>query len=262
MTDYSPSAGPDPEPAERGFWHSVFVGVREVVIVVGLAMALSLVVKTFLVQPFHIPSGSMEDTLIKDDRVLVSKLTPGPIDLHRGDIVVFTDPDHWLGEIPETHRTPLQSALVFLGLAPDDSHEHLIKRVIGLPGDHVVCCTVSGQLTVNGVAVTAPYVKPGDSAAGGRGSFDIVVPAGKVWVMGDHRSDSADSRFHDDGTGATGSDQIGDIKGRAILVVWPIERWAGLSDFGEVFATVPDPARAAPTNAQVTSLGPGSPPAP
>jgi len=262
MTDDSPSAVPDSELAPRGFWRSVFVGVREVVIVVGLAMVLSLVVKTFLVQPFHIPSGSMEDTLIKDDRVLVSKLTPGPFDLQRGDIVVFTDPDHWLGEIPETHRTPLQSALVFLGLAPDDSHEHLIKRVIGLPGDHVICCTVSGQLTVNGVAITEPYVKPGDSPAGGRGPFDIVVPAGKVWVMGDHRSDSADSRFHDDGTGAMGSVPIEDIKGKAVLVVWPIDRWAGLSDFGDVFAAVPEPGKAASTGPSVTSSAPGSPPTP
>ena len=252
MTDESPPAAPGSDLVQRGFWRSVWVGVREVVIVVSLAMALSLVVKTFLVQPFHIPSGSMEDTLIKDDRVLVSKLTPGPFELSRGDIVVFTDPGHWLGEIPEVHRTPVQSALIFLGLAPDDSHEHLIKRVIGLPGDHVVCCTVGGQLTVNGVAITEPYLKPGDNAAGGRGSFDIIVPAGKVWVMGDHRSDSADSRFHDDGTGSTGSVPIADIRGKAVLVVWPIDRWAGLSEFGDVFATVPDPGKAAPGDSVVT----------
>ena len=145
-------------------------------------------------QPFHIPSGSMEDTLIKDDRVLVSKLTPGPFALHRGDIVVFTDPDHWLGDVAPVERSPLRSALIFLGLVPDDSHEHLIKRVIGLPGDHVTCCTAGGQITVNGSPITEPYIKPGDSPGGGRSAFDIVVPADKVWVMGDHRSDSADSR--------------------------------------------------------------------
>jgi signal peptidase I len=111
---------------------------------------------------------------------------------------------------------------------------------------------VGGQLTVNGVAITEPYLKPGDNAAGGRGSFDIIVPAGKVWVMGDHRSDSADSRFHDDGTGSTGSVPIADIRGKAVLVVWPIDRWAGLSEFGDVFATVPDPGKAAPGDSVVT----------
>ena len=99
----------------------------------------------------------------------------------------------------------MRSALIFRGLVPDDSHEHLIKRVIGLPGDHVTCCTAGGQITVNGSPITEPYIKPGDSPGGGRSAFDIVVPADKVWVMGDHRSDSADSRLHDDGTGALGS---------------------------------------------------------
>lgn len=225
--------------SEQGVWRSVWVGVRETLIVVVLAMALSLVVKTFLVQPFHIPSGSMEDTLVKDDRVLVSKLTPGPFALQHGDVVVFTDPDHWLGEIAPVQRGPVRSALIFLGLVPDDSHEHLIKRVIGLPGDHVTCCTVGGQVTVNGVAVTEPYVKAGDSPGGGRAAFDIVVPTDKVWVMGDHRSDSADSRWHDDGTGATGSVPLDDIHGKAIIVVWPIDRWASLALATDVFAAVP-----------------------
>ncbi len=204
-----------------------------------MAMVLSLVVKTFLVQPFHIPSGSMEDTLVKDDRVLVSKLTPGPFDLRRGDIVVFTDPDHWLGEVAPVERSPVRSALIFLGLAPDDSHEHLIKRVIGLPGDRVACCTASGQVSVNGVPITEPYVKAGDSPGGGRAAFDIVVPAGRVWVMGDHRSDSADSRIHDDGSGAVGSVPMQDIHGKAILVVWPVDRWTGLSLGVDPFTGVP-----------------------
>ena len=221
------------------------MGVREVVIVVSLAMALSLVVKTFLVQPFHIPSGSMEDTLIKDDRVLVSKLTPGPFELRRGDIVVFTDPGHWLGEIPEVHRTPVQSALIFLGLAPDDSHEHLIKRVIGLPGDHVVCCTVGGQLTVNGVAITEPYLKPGDNAAGGRGSFDIIVPAGKVWVMGDHRSASADSRSQMGKPGG-GMVPLDDVVGRAWVRYWPLDRLGSLTP-APTLHNLPLPTGAAPS---------------
>ena len=239
MTRDASSATPDARSEERGILSSVWVGVREVLIVMTLAMALSLLVKTFLVQPFHIPSGSMEDTLIKDDRVLVSKLTPGPFALQRGDIVVFTDPDHWLGDVAPVERSPLRSALIFLGLVPDDSHEHLIKRVIGLPGDHVTCCTAGGQITVNGSPITEPYIKPGDSPGGGRSAFDIVVPAEKVWVMGDHRSDSADSRLHDDGTGALGSVPMEDIHGKAILIVWPLGRWTGLSLAPDVFAAVP-----------------------
>ena len=114
MTRDASSATPDARSEERGILSSVWVGVREVLIVMTLAMALSLLVKTFLVQPFHIPSGSMEDTLIKDDRVLVSKLTPGPFALQRGDIVVFTDPDHWLGDVAPVERSPLRSAFAMV----------------------------------------------------------------------------------------------------------------------------------------------------
>lgn len=238
MTESIP-AEPSADPMGNRLWRGVWAGVREVFIVLLLAMGLSLLVKTFLVQPFHIPSGSMEDTLIKDDRVVVSKLTPGPFALARGDIVVFTDPDHWLGDIPAPSRSPLKSALIFLGVAPDDSHEHLIKRVIGLPGDHVTCCTTDGQVSVNDVPITEPYVKPGDTPGGGRPAFDIVVPAGKVWVMGDHRSDSADSRLHDDGSGTTGSVPIDAIQGKAIAIVWPFDRWSGLATPDGVFVQVP-----------------------
>lgn len=166
MTRDASSATPDARSEERGFLSSVWVGVREVLIVMTLAMALSLLVKTFLVQPFHIPSGSMEDTLIKDDRVLVSKLTPGPFALQRGDIVVFTDPDHWLGDVAPVERSPLRSALIFLGLVPDDSHEHLIKRVIGLPGDHVTCCTAGVRSPSTGVRSRSPTSSPATVRAG------------------------------------------------------------------------------------------------
>ncbi len=236
------ATGAAPTSAGNRLLHAVWAGVREVVIVVGLAMIVSLIVKTFLLQPFHIPSGSMEDTLLNGDRVVVSKLTPGVVGLQRGDIVVFTDPDHWLGEPAPVDHSALHATLIFLGLAPDDSHEHLIKRVIGLPGDHVVCCDVNGRITVNGVAIVETYLKPGDTPAGGRAPFSIVVPAGKVWVMGDHRSDSGDSRLHDDGTGATGSVPIEDIKGRAILVVWPLNRFTWLSVPASIYSGIPTPS--------------------
>ena len=134
------------KPARKKGGGGLFAVFRETVIVIGMALVLSLLIKTFLVQAFSIPSGSMEDTLLIGDRVLVSKLTPGAFDLHHGDIVVFDDPNHWLGdEPPPVDDGPVQhgihQALVFVGLLPADSNQHLIKRVIGLPGDRIVCCT-------------------------------------------------------------------------------------------------------------------------
>ena len=196
------------------------------------------------IQAFYIPSGSMENTLVKDDRVIVSKLTPGPFDLKRGDVVVFEDPgvpSPWLGGLSETHSTvggPFHDALVFVGLLPEDSENHLIKRVIGLPGDHVQADGDTGKIKVNGVEITEPYVKPGDFPSEGK-KFDITVPAGRIWVMGDHRSDSSDSRWHDDGTGATGSVPMDKVVGRALFVVWPIDHvtWLGVPE--RTFSQVP-----------------------
>ncbi|QKE86026.1 signal peptidase I [Arthrobacter sp. NEB 688] len=207
-----------------------------------MAMVLSFVVKTWLLQAFFIPSGSMEDTLLVGDRVVVSKLTPGPFDLKRGDVVVFEDPGGWLGEVPPTPRTgvsgTIHDALVFVGLLPSESEDHLIKRVIGLPGDRVVCCTDQRQLSINGKAVDEPYLKAGDVASSI--TFDITVPAGHVWVMGDHRSDSEDSRYHDEsGDGSDGSVPISRITGRAVGVVWPFSRLDWLSDFPQTFSGVP-----------------------
>ncbi len=223
----------------------VTAAVREVVVVVAMALLLSFVVKTWLLQAFFIPSGSMEDTLLVGDRVIVSKLTPGPVDLGHGDVVVFQDPGGWLETTPPVERGGISGAihdsLVFVGLLPAESEDHLIKRVIGLPGDHVVCCSENRKLTVNGVEITEPYLKPGDLPSSL--AFDITVPAGHVWVMGDHRSDSEDSRFHDpSGTGSDGSVPIEDITGRAVAVVWPLGRAGWLSDHEETFADVPEAA--------------------
>jgi signal peptidase I len=236
----------------RSFGATLLAGLKELVIVVVLAMALSFVVKTLLFQAFYIPSGSMENTLVPDDRVIVSKLTPGPIDLKRGDVVVFEDPGSpapWLGGGENAHSDvggPFHDALVFVGLLPEDAENHLIKRVIGLPGDHVQADGSTGKIKVNGVEITEPYVRPGDAPSEGK-SFDIVVPPGRVWVMGDHRSDSSDSRWHDDGTGRTGSVPIDKIVGRALFVVWPIDHvtWLGVPE--RTFEKVPDPSTTNPT---------------
>ena len=230
----------------RSFGATILAGLKELVIVVVLAMALSFVVKTWLFQAFYIPSGSMENTLVKDDRVIVSKLTPGPFDLKRGDVVVFEDPGTptpWLGSLGEQRNDvggPFHDALVFVGLLPEDAENHLIKRVIGLPGDHVQADGDTGKISVNGVEITEPYIKPGDFPSEGK-KFDITVPAGRIWVMGDHRSDSSDSRWHDDGTGADGSVPMDKLVGRALFVVWPIDHvtWLGVPE--RTFAQVPAP---------------------
>jgi signal peptidase I len=251
----------DEEYDESGsFLQNVWGGVKEILIIAVMALVLSFIVKTWLIQAFYIPSGSMENTLVRDDRVIVSKLTPGPFDLNRGDIVVFKDPGNWLGTVPTTSeggtRESVKRVMQFIGLLPDDSDDHLIKRVIGLPGDHVVCCDKDGKLTVNGVSITEPYIKPGDTPGGGKAAFDITVPAGRVWVMGDHRSDSSDSRFHDDGTGATGSVPIDDITGRAVMIVWPIDHVKWLSVPERVYAEIPAPSgQPAPTPASTGATG-------
>jgi signal peptidase I len=216
--------------------------LRESGIVICLALLLSLIVKTWLMQAFYIPSESMENTLLIGDRVIVTKLVPSPIDLQRGDIIVFDDPDHWLPAPIPIQRSPLANALnstlTFVGLLPSDEGNHLIKRVIGLPGDHVVCCDDNQKLTVNGVPLTERYLYPGDAPS--LQTFDITVPAGRVWVMGDHRSDSADSRPHDEGSGgAKGTVPESLIVGRALTVVWPISQWAWLANPHETFAKVP-----------------------
>jgi len=219
--------------------------LRETVLVVGIALVLSLIIKTFLVQAFYIPSGSMENTLLTGDKVIVSKLTPGPFDLKRGDVVVFKDPGGWLDPTTPKVRGKISGGihdgLTFIGLLPNDADDHLIKRVIGLPGDHVVCCTPQGLLTVNGTPITEPYIYPGNAPS--EKDFNITVPAGKIWVMGDHREISRDSRFNDPGgTGKDGSVPINLVVGRAVVIVWPLSRasWLGVpnSTFAKVAAPV------------------------
>ena len=231
-----------PETGQEQIARGSLMVLRETVIVVGMALLLSLIVKTWLMQAFYIPSESMESTLLKGDRVVVSKLTPSPIELKRGDVIVFEDPDHWLPQPVPVERSPLATALnntfTFVGLLPSDEGNHLIKRVIGLPGDHVVCCDSNKKLMVNDVPLIEPYLFAGDEPS--TETFDITVPAARVWVMGDHRSNSADSRPHDEKSGGIkGSVPERLIVGRALSVVWPIRHWAWLANPGETFAKVP-----------------------
>jgi signal peptidase I len=226
-------------PGRRPGTRRLVAAVRETALVVAVALVVSLVVKTFLVQAFFIPSPSMEQTLDVGDRVLVSELTPGPFALHRGDVVVFTDPGGWLPPPAPVRRSAVGAvvtdALTFVGLLPEDSGNHLIKRVVGLPGDHV-SSDGRGPVTVNGTPVDeSAYLAAGVQPSQDQ-PFDVTVPADRLWVMGDNRSNSADSRAHPDAPYG-GFVPLNLVTGRAYAVVWPLAHasWLGTpSDFDSV----------------------------
>jgi signal peptidase I len=204
-----------------------------------IALVIAILVKTFLIQPFWIPSESMNPTLQVDDKIMVSKLTPGVSDLERGDVIVFEDTDGWMEKsvtVDEGPRYQFMKALSVIGLAPDPSTNHLVKRLIGLPGDHVVC-EEGGQVEVNGVTVDEPYVM--DGATPCQDTFDVTVPDGSLWVMGDNRSDSADSAYHHK-MGETPYVPEADVTGKAVVVFWPVANWQTLGDGEDAFADVPD----------------------
>lgn len=215
--DGPPSSGHRQQRPKKSF-------LRELPGIVVTALVISVLIKTFLVQAFYIPSGSMENTLLVDDRVLVNKLTDKPDEIHPGDVVVFRDPGGWLnGPQATTGSGPMswvRDALIFIGLAPAVGEEDLIKRVIGVGGDEVACCD-DGRVTVNGVPLEEGYLFPGDDPS--LEEFDITVPKGRLWVMGDHRSVSEDSRAHRQQPGK-GFVPVEDVVGRAFTIVWPLDR--------------------------------------
>jgi signal peptidase I len=204
--------------------------LREVPIIVVSALVVSILVKTFLIHFFFIPSGSMENTLKIGDRIAVNKLANFFTNIKRGEVVVFKDPANWLGQAPgETGSKPvvaIKNALVTVGILPDPAKQYLIKRVVGVGGDNVICCDAKGRLSVNGISINEPYIfsgnKPSDS------TFHITVPKGFIWVMGDHRGASADSRFHTDDI-HKGMVPLPDVVGRAFVTVWPLKHVTFLS---------------------------------
>ena len=205
---------------KRPFW-------RDLSVIVIAALILTILLKAFVVQVFSIPSGSMENTLLPGDRILVNKMVYRFRPIERGDIVVFSGSGSW-DPPAQGPSNPFarywDDAVSLVGIAGPGTD--YVKRVIGVPGDHVVCCNANGQVTVNGVALSEKsYIYPG--AAPSQIRFSITVPPGRLWVMGDNRADSDDSRYR---TGDPGGGTIPEsaVVGRAFLIIWPLSRISDL----------------------------------
>jgi signal peptidase I len=210
-------AGEEKSRRKRPFW-------RDLLVIIVAALALTILLKAFVVEVFSIPSGSMENTLLPGDRVLVSKIVYRFRDIARGDVVVFSGQGSWGPDAPPPPGN------LFLRLWDDLTNlvgvtapgTDYIKRVIGIPGDHVVCCDARGRITVNGVPLNEQsYIHPGNVPSAV--PFEITVPAGRLWVMGDDRADSDDSRYRTNDPGG-GTIPESEVVGRAFVIIWPPSR--------------------------------------
>ncbi|MCI8754594.1 MAG: signal peptidase I [Bifidobacterium pseudolongum] len=203
---------PTPTPAPFTLRDILLWCVLPVLVVLGLRL--------FVFGLYAIPSGSMENTIMPGDRVITTHLSPRPIALRRGDIVVFKDPANWLANEGATHNS-----------------DRLIKRLIGLPGDTVECAGGGAPIVINGVPIDeSAYLKPGVEPS--RSAFSVTVPAGRLFVLGDNRANSADSRAHTN-DGAQGLVPVGDVEGVAFMRYWPLNRVGWLSAHHDVFRAVP-----------------------
>ena len=218
MIDEQQTTGKDKSRSSGSFW-------KELPILLVVALAVAFLVRAFVVQTFFIPSQSMEHTLNIDDRVLVNKLVYDFREPHRGEVIVFVSPLSWRS---------------------DPTEKDFIKRVVGVPGDHVTCCDPQGRIQVNGRPLDEPYILPNTDHTGQQAApqnFDIVVPQGRLWVMGDNRYSSGDSlqnwRTHNDMQQAT--IPIDSVVGRAFVLFWPFSRMTWLT-VPSTFDGVPAPA--------------------
>ncbi|MEP6481070.1 MAG: signal peptidase I [Rhodoglobus sp.] len=221
--------------------------IRDILLIFLAALLISFLIKTFLIRSFYIPSSSMEQTLQINDRIIVNQLEPKLMPIQHGDVVVFKDPGGWLSptvSVPVNWFVgAVDTALGFVGLSAPDSNDHLIKRVIGLPGDKVVCCNDFGQITVNGVPLEEPYIYLPDGVTKvTRDDFSVTVPKDSLWLLGDNRYDSADSAYHrNDPNG--GFVPIDHVVGRALLISWPVNHWTWLDNYPVTFHDVDKAAK-------------------
>ena len=223
--------------------NAILAFVIDTAVILVSALVISFVIKTFFLRSFYIPSGSMFETLQINDRIIVNELVPNVVPLERGDVVVFKDPGGWLGTIPQQKAThPLAQIgewlLSVTGLSAPDNDQHLVKRVIGVGGDHIICCDADNRITINGKAIIEPYVAKGSNPS--NTEFDVTVPKGSFWVMGDNRGNSEDSRYHPNtpGKGFVASSYV---VGRAFVISWPFNHITWLDNYPNVFKDVPAP---------------------
>lgn len=247
-------------PVRRSAARRLLGWLGEVLVIIVGALVISTLLRTFVAQMFVIPSGSMENTLQINDRVLVAKFGG----FQRGDVVVFEDPAHWLAPAPPT-TNPVRQAFEFIGFLPNSGVEHLIKRVVGMPGDRVACCDAEGRVTVNGVALDERaylYSEGGVQVAPANVPFDVVVPAERIFVMGDHRNASADSRCkltmisQGDPPGMAAFVPVDKVVGSAVAIVAPLNRLATFR-VPETFGNIPPPDEPAPLRPTIREASPG-----
>lgn len=229
--------------------------IKEIAIVLIGAMVVSALLRAFVFEPFTIPSGSMENTMQVHDKVVAQKLTH----FKRGDVIVFRDPGEWVPGQRQQRTDLIGRSLEFIGVLPNSSDDFLTKRVIGTPGDKVACCDVQGRVTVNDQPLDEDYLYTDNNGRvlPSEHPFEVVVPRDRVFVLGDHRNASADSRCHLSGQSAAGGPPGEDafvpeknIVGPVGLIVAPFERWQQLRT-PATFAKVPAPQAAAPAQAKI-----------
>jgi signal peptidase I len=247
-----------PEPERLTFGQHLVAFFKELTAVVVGAVVVASLLRGFVGQMFLIPSVSMEDTLQVADRVVVEKLSS----VQRGQVVVFADPGGWLTGPTPPERGIVGKAFQFVGVLPDPSTEHLIKRVIGMPGDEVVCCDINGRITVNDVPLDeTSYLftdSDGVQVAPSTIKFEVLVPASHVFVMGDHRDRSSDSRCHlkkvspGQTPGENAFVSLDLVVGRAVAVAWPFDRRHRLP-VPDTFDTVPPGKQPAPDRPEITA---------